>query len=89
MFLIAGGLPHLLAPKDGGEQVFGLIVTACGVFLQLQKLGHIPWTLAQTWPVLLVLAGLLLVTQALAQRKGSSGGGPGLGDGTGSTGGTR
>ncbi len=89
VFLVAGGLPHLLVPKDGGEQVFGLIVTGCGAFLLLQKLGYIPWTLAQTWPVLLLLAGLLLVTQALAQRKGGSGGSSTLGDGTGSMGGDR
>jgi F5/8 type C domain/Domain of unknown function (DUF5668) len=73
VLMIAGGLPLLVAPKDNGEQVFGLVLTGIGVFLQLQKLGHIPWTLSQSWPLLLVIAGILLVTQALGQKGDPSG----------------
>jgi hypothetical protein len=69
VLLIAGGLPLLVAPKDSGEQVFGVVLTGVGVYLLLHKLGKIPWTLAQSWPVLLVIAGFLLVTQALGQKK--------------------
>src|SRR5262245_41370387 len=72
VLLIAGGLPLLVAPKDNGEQMIGLVLTGIGVYIQLQKLGKIPWTLAQSWPVLLVLAGFLLVTQALGQKKEAS-----------------
>jgi hypothetical protein len=86
VLLIAGGLPLLLAPKDDGEQVFGLVLTGIGAYIQLQKLGKIPWTLAQSWPVLLVLAGFLLVTQALGRKKdttddGGSSPGPGCSGG--------
>ncbi len=72
VLLVAGGLPLLLVPKDAGEQVIGLFMAGIGVFLQLQNLGRVPWSFAQAWPVLLVLAGFLLVTQALAQRNRSS-----------------
>ena len=73
VLMIAAGLPLLVAPKDSSEQVFGLVLTGIGVFLQLQKLGHIPWTLAQSWPLLLVIADILLVTQALGQKSDPSG----------------
>jgi F5/8 type C domain-containing protein/cell wall-active antibiotic response 4TMS protein YvqF len=87
VLLIAGGLPLLVAPKDNGEQVFGLLLTGIGVYILLQKLGRIPWTLAQSWPVLLVVAGFLLVTQALGQKKDESDDGR-PSPGGGSTGGT-
>jgi hypothetical protein len=86
VLMIAAGLPLLVAPKDNSEQVFGLVLTGIGVFLQLQKLGHIPWTLAQSWPLLLVIAGILLVTQALGQKSDPSGDDRSSG-GSGSTGG--
>jgi hypothetical protein len=65
ILMIAAGLPPLVAPKDGGDQVLGFGLTGLGVFFQLQKLGVVRWTLAQTWPILLMGAGLLLVVQAL------------------------
>jgi hypothetical protein len=82
VLLIAGGLPLVLAPKDQGEQVFGFCLTGVGAFLQLERLGLVPWTFGQVWPVLLVGAGLLLVLQALRQSRAkdeppSSGGGLG------------
>lgn len=67
VLMIGSGLPLLLAPKDGGEQVIGLLLAGLGVILQLQNLGLVTWKLSQVWPILLVVAGLLLVTQALRQ----------------------
>jgi hypothetical protein len=67
LLMIGAGLPALLAPKDSGDQVFGLFLTGIGVFLQLQSLAVTTWTFSQTWPVLLTAAGLLLVVQALRQ----------------------
>ncbi len=81
LLMIAAGLPPLLAPKDGGDQMLGLFLTGFGVFFQLQKLALVTWTFAQTWPVLLLVAGLLLVAQALRQISGRTGGdsaGPGV-----------
>lgn len=67
VFLIGAGLPALLAPKSGGDQVFGLFLAGTGVFLQLQRVAVIDWSLSQAWSILLIVAGLLLVIQALRQ----------------------
>ena len=67
VFLIGAGLPALLAPKTGGDQVFGLFLAGTGVFLQLQRVAVIDWSLSQAWSILLIVAGLLLVIQALRQ----------------------
>ena len=72
VLMIGSGLPLLLAPKDGGEQVIGLILASLGAVLQLQNLGLVGWRLSQVWPILLVVAGLLLVSQALRQMSSSS-----------------
>jgi len=82
LLLIAAGLPALLVPKDSGDQVMGFLLTGFGVFLQLQRLALIRWTLAQTWPILVMAAGLLLVVQALGQMAARKGG-----DSTGTDGG--
>jgi hypothetical protein len=65
VLLLAMGLPPLVAPKDGGDQLFGLVLTATGVFFQLQRLGVVGWTFGEAWPVLLVALGAVLVVQAL------------------------
>ncbi|HEY6551988.1 MAG TPA: discoidin domain-containing protein [Vicinamibacteria bacterium] len=81
LLMIGAGLPALIAPKDGGDQLFGLLLTGFGVFFQLQKLALVHWTFAQTWPVLIMVAGLLLVAQALRQISGRTSGdstGPGV-----------
>jgi F5/8 type C domain/Domain of unknown function (DUF5668) len=76
LLMIGAGLPALIAPKDSGDQVLGLVLTGLGVFLQLQKLAWTTWTFAQTWPILLMGAGLILVAQALRQMTGGSGADP-------------
>jgi F5/8 type C domain/Domain of unknown function (DUF5668) len=80
LLMIGAGLPALIAPKDGGDQVLGLFLTGFGVFLQLQRLALVKWTFGQTWPILLMAAGLLIVAQAIRQMARRSGGdhaGPG------------
>lgn len=67
VLMIGSGLPLLLAPKDGGEQVIGLVLSGLGVLLQLQNLAIVTWTFSQVWPILLVVAGFLLVSQALRE----------------------
>jgi hypothetical protein len=74
VLMIGSGLPLLLAPKDGGEQVIGLLLTSLGVFFQLQNLTLVTFSFSRVWPILLIVAGLLLVSQALrpASRPGSA-----------------
>jgi hypothetical protein len=75
LLMIGAGLPPLLAPKDGGDQVLGLFLTGFGVFLQLQRLALTTWSFSQTWPVLLMGAGFLLAVQALRQMANRADGG--------------
>jgi hypothetical protein len=67
VLLIGAGLPALIAPKAGGDQLFGLFLAGTGVFFQLQRLAVIDLSFARAWPILLLAAGLLLVIQALRQ----------------------
>jgi hypothetical protein len=72
-FLIAAGLPALIVPKNSGDQVFGLSLTMVGVFFQLRSLQIITWSYSTIWPLVLVVAGLLLVTQAWRPAEKRSG----------------
>jgi hypothetical protein len=81
LLLIGAGLPALFAPKDGGDQLFGLFLAGTGVFLQLQRLAVIDWSLARAWPILLLAGGLLLVIQALRQMTEPPEGRPTIGGG--------
>lgn len=67
LLLVGAGLPALLAPKDGGDQLIGLMLAGTGVLFQIQRLQLVSWTLAEVWPIVLIGAGLLLVIQALRQ----------------------
>jgi hypothetical protein len=90
VLMIGSGLPLLLAPKDGGEQVIGVILSGVGVLLQLQSLAFVTWTFSQVWPVLLVVAGFLLVTQAFREmNRPPRGSDPPTGNDAGRTGGFR
>jgi hypothetical protein len=90
VLMIGSGLPLLLAPKDGGEQVIGVILSGVGVLLQLQSLALVSWTFGEVWPILLVVAGFLLVTQAFREmNRPPRGTDPTTGDHTDRTGGFR
>jgi hypothetical protein len=69
LLLVAGGLPALLVPKDGGDQVVGLALTAVGIFLQVRMLDLVSWGFREALPVLLVLTGLMLMLQSLRKAK--------------------
>jgi hypothetical protein len=72
LLLVAGGLPLLLAPRNDANQVFGLVLTAMGAFIQLQNLGLVPWGFRQTSAVVLVLVGVVILLQS--QRRNEEGG---------------
>src|SRR5262249_46634128 len=53
LILIAIGFPLVVAPRDDVSQVFGMIFTAVGGYLQLQGLGYVSWGLRQSMSVVL------------------------------------
>lgn len=64
LLIAVGGLPALLAPKDGGDQVIGFLFTGVGVILQLRNLDLTSWGFGEALPLLLILAGVMLVIQS-------------------------
>jgi len=75
LFLVIGGLPAVLAPKDGGDQMFGLLIVVIGATVQLRMLGLLKlgwWTIG---PMFFILAGLLLILDGLRRPDGRDGAG--------------
>lgn len=77
LLLVASGLPLLLAPRNDANQVFGLVLTAMGAFLQLQNLEIVPWGVRQTSAVVLILVGVVILLQSQRRREESGTGSSG------------
>jgi hypothetical protein len=73
LFMIAGGLPMVIAPKDAGAQIVGLVMVGVGLFLQLSALRIVTWSFGDMLPFVLILAGLLMVIQSLRKADGGNG----------------
>jgi len=78
LLLVASGLPLLLVPRNDANQVFGLVLTTMGTFVQLQNLGIVPWGVRQTAAVVLILVGVVILLQS--QRRGEESGTGSSGD---------
>lgn len=70
VLLIASGLPLVLAPKDGSQQVVGLVMAAAGTYWQLRNLDLVTWGFRESASVLLIVAGLLILVQSLKDGDG-------------------
>jgi hypothetical protein len=70
MLLVWLGLTRLLAPRRGHHFAGGLVLFVLGVGLQLDRLGFIWLHMRDLWPVLLVLAGLALISESLFHPRG-------------------
>jgi hypothetical protein len=71
VFLVAMGLPPLLAPKDGGEQAVGLLTSGAGTLLLVANFTSLGFR--QLMPILIVIAGSLLVIQSLGRSRRDAG----------------
>lgn len=63
--LVAAGIPPLLVPRDSGNQVVGLVMVGVGGFFALQNFGLVTVSFTSVWPVLLIVAGGMLVLQSM------------------------
>jgi len=70
MLLVWLGLSRLLAPNRGHHFASGVVLLVLGIGLQLDQLGFIWLRLRDFWPVLLVLAGLALISESLFHPRG-------------------
>lgn len=64
MLLVWLGLSRLLAPTRRHHFASGLVLLVMGIGLQLDQLGFIWLRLRDLWPILLVLAGLALISES-------------------------
>jgi hypothetical protein len=70
VLMIVAGIPAILVPKDGGDQVMGLVLTLAGVMVQVRTLGLVRWGWGEIMPILLIAAGVILVLQSLRRSNG-------------------
>ncbi|MDQ6894775.1 MAG: DUF5668 domain-containing protein [Acidobacteriota bacterium] len=70
MLLVWLGLTRLLAPRRGHHFAAGLVLLVMGIGLQLDRLGFLWLRLRDLWPVLLVLAGLALISESFFHPRG-------------------
>ena len=73
MLLVWIGLSRILAPRRGHHFASGVVVLVLGIALQLDRLGLIWIRMRDLWPVMLILAGLALVSESYIQRRGRPG----------------
>jgi Cell wall-active antibiotics response 4TMS YvqF/Domain of unknown function (DUF5668) len=66
--LIAIGIIKLIQARDGGGAFVGLMLTLAGAWLQAEELNLLHISLADVWPLGLVLLGGYLVWQGLRPR---------------------
>jgi hypothetical protein len=69
VLLIALSIAPLIAPKDSGDEVWGVFLLSGGTFFLLRHLDVIDWGWWDVWPLALILAGALLLVRSLAERK--------------------
>lgn len=69
------GLIKIIVP---GGRPLGAVFVAVGVFLQLRELGLIHLSFWELWPVFIIVAGVVMLWQAMAQKGPSLPCSPGL-----------
>jgi hypothetical protein len=58
------GLLKILQACDTNGRLWGFLLLAVGVAIELEHLGHFRWRLDRTWPVFVIAAGVILVIRA-------------------------
>ncbi len=65
VLLIAAGVAGMLRPDTPGKVAWSGIVALFGLVLLLHELGYLHFTWREIWPVFLIVAGILLLWEAL------------------------
>lgn len=83
LLLVWLGLTRLLGPRRAHHFASGAVLLVLGILFQLDRLGVFWFHIHDLWPVLLVIAGLALITESWFVRRwnvaGEIGGGPAAG----------
>ena len=67
------GLVRLIEANNTGEQIWGGFFISLGTLLILHEFGYIRYGIGQLWPLIMIVAGLLLAWQAKEIREGRRG----------------
>jgi len=73
LIFIGAGFIKLLQSGNGSGRLWGALLLAAGVAIELTALGKVRLHLEQTWPVFVIAAGLIFIWRAY-QRPSESGG---------------
>jgi len=66
------GLVRFIESHNTGEQIWGGFFISLGALLILHEFGYIRYGIGQLWPLIMIIAGLLLAWQANEVREGRS-----------------
>jgi len=67
------GLVRFIESHNTGEQIWGGFFISLGALLILHEFGYIRYGIGQLWPLIMIVAGLLLAWQANEVREGRKG----------------
>jgi hypothetical protein len=70
LFPVGLGLSSVLAPRNAGDRASGAALTALGLFFLARRLELVDLRFGDFWPFLLVLAGGVLIFEAVVSRPG-------------------
>jgi hypothetical protein len=73
LVFLVGGLVKFLQSCDGGGRFWGGLLMLVGAAIEVEHLGYFRLHLDRTWPVFVIVAGLLLVWRAFQQPTESGG----------------
>ncbi|MCA1579993.1 MAG: DUF5668 domain-containing protein [Acidobacteria bacterium] len=74
LLLVWLGLTRLLGPRRAHHFASGAVLVVLGVLFQLDRLGVVWFHIHDLWPVLLVIAGIALITESYFVRRWTGGG---------------
>jgi len=67
--LVLWGLGRLAWPQPRGSGLFGLVLIGVGLIMTGQNLGYMQFHWRDWWPVVVILAGLSILTRGFFQRR--------------------
>ncbi|MEP6767132.1 MAG: DUF5668 domain-containing protein [Acidobacteriota bacterium] len=74
LLLVWLGLTRLLGPRRAHHFASGAVLVVLGALFQLDRLGVVWFHIHDLWPVLLVIAGIALITESYFVRRWSGAG---------------
>lgn len=68
--IVGIGALKLIAWGSSTDRIFGILVMAIGVLLEMHEVGLSRWGISQLWPLFIVAIGIALIWHACTVRRG-------------------